>query len=269
MSLPPRGPPGAQQQGPYQGQQQPPRSNSGYASPYGGAPQPHGRPPGAGSPYPPAPNFPSTPSFQSYTTYDAPDPIGDSETAPLSANAVYSEGEKEPQFYPPQSNPIPGFMRQDPYGGQRRPQLLARQHSEAQSEADWSRRAGAVKRGVTRRVKLTKGNFIAVGLLALFLRFWHVSSGANCFRAPELRGPACHREFHRSVLQGGKCSSWPSRRVYPPSVSLLESSARGTILISSRHSYTAATCDPSFFTPAAGWSLRQTLWGRETELLVR
>ena len=32
--------------------------------------------------------------------------------------------------------------------------------------------------------------------------------------------------------------------------------------------YTAATCDPDDFTEAAGWSLRQKLWGRQTDILI-
>ena len=32
--------------------------------------------------------------------------------------------------------------------------------------------------------------------------------------------------------------------------------------------YTAATCDPDEFTEANGWSLRQKMYNRETELLI-
>lgn len=32
--------------------------------------------------------------------------------------------------------------------------------------------------------------------------------------------------------------------------------------------YTAATCDPDDFTEANGWSIRQKIWGRQTDLLI-
>lgn len=32
--------------------------------------------------------------------------------------------------------------------------------------------------------------------------------------------------------------------------------------------YTAATCDPDDFTPQNGWTLRQSEYNRETELLI-
>jgi chitin synthase len=32
--------------------------------------------------------------------------------------------------------------------------------------------------------------------------------------------------------------------------------------------YTAATCDPDDFTEANGWSLRQKMWARQTDLLI-
>ncbi|KAM0752694.1 class III chitin synthase [Meredithblackwellia eburnea MCA 4105] len=113
------------------------------------------------------PSFPSAASLGSYPTGGSYS-HDDSETAPLSANGVYNElSGAQQQYYPPQNNPLPPqFLNQDPNGGGgflRRPQFPRRAGSEVsvQSEADWRKRAASVQRGVTRKVKLTKGNFIA------------------------------------------------------------------------------------------------------------
>ncbi|KAL8293587.1 hypothetical protein RQP46_000288 [Phenoliferia psychrophenolica] len=210
------------------GQSQYPLSQSPLSSTRSPPPQTH-------SPYPPqAPAFPSEPSFQSYSSQNhgsyAPIDLDMDENAPLSANAAPLSGfpmQQQQEFYPSQDNPVPGFMRQDPYGGGR-PGMLPRHSSvtSQQSEADWGRRAGAVKRGVTRKVKLTKGNFIA-----------------NYAVPPAIVNS-----------QEGKYKDGSARSGHPEEFTHLR--------------YTAATVDPNYFVPSSGWNLRQTLWGRETELLI-
>lgn len=154
----------------------PPNPNRQNSAPYTKSPSPLS---GAGgglaaspspTPYPPgAPSFPSTPSFQSYSSYNgnyASVDLDADENAPLSANAAPLSGNpmsNQQQFYPSQSNPVPDFMRSDPYGRRPIAQRQTSQTSQA-SEAEWRQRAGAVKRGVTRKVKLTRGNFIAVSI---------------------------------------------------------------------------------------------------------
>ena len=129
--------------------------SSGVARPYGGG----------SSPYPPpAPEFPSTPSFDSYASHQsyAPVHLDADETAPLSANAAPLSGVQQQLGYPGGISK-PDFIGQDPHGGPRPTLGYSSTITSQQSSADWQRRAATVKRGVTRRVKLTRGNFIAVG----------------------------------------------------------------------------------------------------------
>jgi hypothetical protein len=104
----------------------------------------------------------------SYSTDDFTSTYGpgiDAEDVSLTAspNGYYGSAPEQQQK---RSNSRPGLRDQDPNaylgGGYSRPGLGGRSDSAA-SEADWKRRAGALSRGATRRVKLTRqGHFIAV-----------------------------------------------------------------------------------------------------------
>ncbi|KAJ7655266.1 chitin synthase [Mycena polygramma] len=87
-------------------------------------------------------------------------------------------------------------------------------------DTGWRRRQ-MLQRGVTRKVKLTKGNFIAE------------------YAVPTAVHNATQAQY---------------------------SATRSTEF--SHMKYTAATCDPDFFTEENGWSLRAKDYGRETELLI-
>jgi chitin synthase len=87
-------------------------------------------------------------------------------------------------------------------------------------DSGWRRRQ-TIKRGVTRKVKLTNGNFVA---------------------------------------------EYP---VPTPVYSAVEAKYSQTNTTEFSHMrYTAATVDPDDFTQAAGWSLRTSNYGRQTELLI-
>lgn len=163
--------------------------------------------------------------MHSYTPY--PTNEVDDERAPLSANAA-DFGQNNTGFYPPRTDnqfpPGPGFLSQDPRMRRPAPQ---RAPSAAQSEAEWKARAATVKRGATRRVKLTRdGHFVAN------------------YATPPAVCNSQERQYRDASARAGHPEEFTHLR------------------------YTAATVDPNDFTPMQGWSLRSTLWGRETELLI-
>jgi chitin synthase len=79
-----------------------------------------------------------------------------------------------------------------------------------------------IKRGKTRKVKLTRGNFISE---------YPVPTPVSNAIEPKWKGASPNTEF-------------------------------------SHVRYTAATCDPDEFTRENGWTLRQVLYNRPTELLI-
>ncbi|KAJ6574660.1 glycosyltransferase family 2 protein [Mycena capillaripes] len=87
-------------------------------------------------------------------------------------------------------------------------------------DAGWRRRQ-MIKRGVTRKVKLTQGNFIA-----------------------EYPVPTAVHNAIEAKYAATKSTEFSHMR------------------------YTAATCDPDFFTEENGWSLRAKNYERETQLLI-
>lgn len=132
-------------------------------TPFGGPFPPSNTPPSRLGSVPPS-TYPSQTSINdmhSYTPY--PTNEVDDERAPLSANAA-DFGQNNTGFYPPRTDnqfpPGPGFLSQDPRMRRPAPQ---RAPSAAQSEAEWKARAATVKRGATRRVKLTRdGHFVGM-----------------------------------------------------------------------------------------------------------
>lgn len=110
-------------------------------------------------------------------------------------------------------------------------------------DSAWRRRQ-TIKRGVTRRVKLTNGNFIA-----------EYKVPTPVYSAIEARySSTATTEF--SYVISVDTTSLPSE--------LTDNSDR----IFRHMRYTAATCDPDDFTEANGWSLRQKLWARQTDMLI-
>lgn len=106
-------------------------------------------------------------------------------------------------------------------------------------ETNWRRRQ-TIKRGVTRKVKLIKGNFIT-----------------------EYTVPTAVR----NAIESKYTSTQNTEFSYVESV-FSDSMQRTDTTPTSHMRYTAATCDPDDFTEANGWSLRTRLYNRETELLV-
>ncbi|KAK4699893.1 chitin synthase, partial [Phenoliferia sp. Uapishka_3] len=212
----------------------PSRQDSSQSTSPSGAPLASGR--GATSPSrapynnnPSLPSFPPNPSYQSfssdygdgkYTPLDIGEDEETMESTPLSPNAALIAGrprQQQGQYYPAQNNPMPGYARP---GG---PGRNFSQSSHA-SEMEWQKRTATVKRGVTRRVKLTKGNFN--------------------YAVPPAIVNAIEGQYKDGSARAGHPEEFTHLR------------------------YTAATVDPNSFIPSDGWSLRQTLWGRETELLI-
>lgn len=94
-----------------------------------------------------------------------------------------------------------------------------------------------IKRGVTRRVKLTHGNFIAE------------------YRVPTAIYNAMEAQYTAARTTEFSC-------VLATLLVILANALP-------RHMrYTAATCDPDDFTETNGWSLRTKLYQRQTEILV-
>jgi Chitin synthase N-terminal len=91
----------------------------------------------------------------------------------------------------------------------------------ASTEANWRKRQ-TIKRGKTKKVKLTSGNFINEYLVP--------TPVSNAIEA-KWKGATKTTEF-------------------------------------SHMRYTAATCDPDEFTRENGWTLRQVMYNRPTELLI-
>ncbi|KZV76117.1 glycosyltransferase family 2 protein [Peniophora sp. CONT] len=120
-------------------------------------------------------------------------------------------------FYPP--GPVDPDAYGDPYAGGR--PISAASSVTNGVDTAWRRRQ-TIKRGVTKKVKLTNGNFI---------------------------------------------TEYP---VPTPVYSAIESkwTSNSNTTEFSHMRYTAATCDPDEFTEANGWSLRQKMYGRETEMLI-
>ncbi|KAJ2931569.1 hypothetical protein H1R20_g5411, partial [Candolleomyces eurysporus] len=130
------------------------------------------------------------------------------EKQPLTSGQNFSGG-----FYPPP----PPSAYEDGYMG--RPASVA-SHTTNNTEREWRRRQ-TIKRGVTRAVKLTHGNFIAE------------------YQVPTPVFSAIEPQY-----KSGNTTEFSHMR------------------------YTAATCDPDDFTEQNGWSLRQKMYNRETELLI-
>lgn len=116
----------------------------------------------------------------------------------------------------------------------------------AQSEAEWKRRAGPLARGATRKVKLTRqGHFIAVGSFSLSVAFYSLTPTLlQEYPVPDAIKNSQERRWLEMSKQAGRTEFTHVR-------------------------YSASTVDPNDFTPENGWSLRPTLYGRQTELLVR
>ncbi|EEB94788.1 hypothetical protein MPER_06343 [Moniliophthora perniciosa FA553] len=163
-----------------------------------------------------------------YTSYEDPyqprpsisDPFASSEN--LGHQNAYSTGEVEKQplthRYPVDPNAFG-----DPAQYMDHQEHNAAIHStESSVESAWRRRQ-TIKRGVTRKVKLTQGNFIA--------EYPVPTPILNAVEAKYLNGAGGKTEF-------------------------------------SHMRYTAATCDPDEFSQAAGYSLRTSMYGRQTELLI-
>ncbi|KAJ3510618.1 hypothetical protein NLJ89_g4567 [Agrocybe chaxingu] len=133
------------------------------------------------------------------------------EKQPLNVGQNFTGG-----FYPPP--PLDPSAYGDPYASGRPESVLST--STNGIESAWRRRQ-TIKRGVTRKVKLTNGNFIA--------------------------------EY----------------AVPTPVFSAIEQRYTSTNTTEFSHMrYTAATCDPDEFTEANGWSLRQKIYNRDTEILI-
>lgn len=116
----------------------------------------------------------------------------------------------------------------------------------AQSEAEWKRRAGPLARGATRKVKLTRqGHFIAVSNIVIITSV-HVPilTLLQEYPVPDAIKNSQERRWLEMSKQAGRTEFTHVR-------------------------YSASTVDPNDFTPENGWSLRPTLYGRQTELLVR
>lgn len=89
------------------------------------------------------------------------------------------------------------------------------------TEANWRKRQ-TIKRGKTKRVKLTSGNFV------------------NEYAVP-------------TPVKNAIEAKWKNAT---------------TTTEFSHMRYTAATCDPDEFTRENGWTLRQVMYNRPTELLI-
>lgn len=175
------------------------------------------------------PTFPTADSYNAGNPFsDRPHTVGFQEPSPFASSTTLGrdyqqgDGEEEKQplaqhpggFYPPA--PIDPTEFGDPYS--RPPSTMSTATSGVDSA--WRRRQ-TIKRGVTRKVKLTNGNFIA--------------------------------EY----------------KVPTPVYSAIEAKYSTTATTEFSHMrYTAATCDPDDFTEANGWSLRQKLWARQTDVLI-
>ncbi|KAI3597856.1 chitin synthase [Moniliophthora roreri] len=150
------------------------------------------------------------------------DPFASSQNLAHHQNAYDSDDEVEKQplthRYPVDPNT---FGDPAQYMSHRERNALV--HStESGVESAWIRRQ-TIKRGVTRKVKLTQGNFIA--------EYPVPTPILNAVEPKYLNGTGGKTEF-------------------------------------SHMRYTAATCDPDEFSQAAGYSLRASMYGRQTELLI-
>jgi len=202
--------------------------------PFHGPPSPQPRP------------FESTSTLPQELGYDDDDYI---EKQPLNAGGSFTGG-----FYPPQyvvfdlHPPSPSadmFAHRplDPNGyGDFDPGRPGSVISASTNgiESAWRRRQ-TIKRGVTRKVKLTHGNFIA-----------EYPVPTPIFNAAEAKWKNANTtEFS-----------------YVASHFLIFSSISDIGRFGSHMRYTAATVDPDEFTQANGWSLRTKLYNRDTEILI-
>ncbi|KIY51631.1 glycosyltransferase family 2 protein [Fistulina hepatica ATCC 64428] len=159
--------------------------------------------------YPPSYDGSSTAPVESTSYGDDDESI---EKLPLTSGNNFAGG-----FYPPSTVDPSAFG--DPYAITRPGSTVSTSSNPV--EHAWRRRQ-TIKRGVTRKVKLTNGNFIAE---------YAVPTPVHSAIEEQYRTDTTTTEF-------------------------------------SHMRYTAATCDPDEFTEANGWSLRQKMYNRETEILV-
>jgi len=122
--------------------------------------------------------------------------------------------------------------------------LYARPPSDALSvtggvDTAWRRRQ-TIKRGVTKKVQLTKGNFITEYLVP-----------TPVYSAIEEKWKAGVRTTEFSSVSP-----------------LVSASTNSSDALYSHMRYSAATCDPDEFSEANGWSLRTKIYNRQTELLI-
>ncbi|KAJ7275494.1 chitin synthase [Mycena haematopus] len=150
--------------------------------------------------------------------------------APVSSSGSVSFGTGSDPFADPHGVNFPGgvhFYEQSPENPPYDNYVDLQYHSRSLSsvsemslETDWRRRQ-QLHRGVTRRVQLTNGNFVA-----------------------EYAVPTAVHSAIEAKYAATKSTEFSHMR------------------------YTAATCDPDFFTQENGWSLRAKNYGRETQLLI-
>lgn len=123
----------------------------------------------------------------------------------------------------------------DPYG---RPVSIASTGSNSTDTA-WRRRQ-TIKRGVTKKVKLTRGNFITE------------------YAVPTAVHNAIEAKWKNANTTEFSYVSNYFSKYFTASLMLSRSHMR----------YTAATCDPDEFSEASGYSLRTKIYNRQTELLI-
>lgn len=116
------------------------------------------------------------------------------------------------------------------------------------SQVAWAKRQQIPKRGLTRKVKLTRGNWIVDHRVPTAVKNsiepkW---SQGECIQSGLTLRHLCGRTHASARLPAGtRTNEFTHMR------------------------YTAATCDPDEFTVENGWSLRTSAqYGRDTELLI-